>query len=204
MNKRLLFISLALALVLTTLVPATALAAKPEPFEASGTITYISPGTVFPAGQSDRWVVVERELTGELSGDISDDFTMTYKANVESVVTQAGNLHGTLEAGDYVLKVNGKIQPLDLEATTPEWVQLTEDWYVPSPDPPYYYVIPAGTWYPPGYPMPKLTISGYWSFIEGARGQGDFKAWAQFTTDMYGHVNAIYFSAFDLDGRWQP
>jgi len=183
MNKRLLFISLALALVLTILVPATALAAKPVPLEASGTINYISPGAVFPAGNSDRWRVAERELTGELSGDISGDFTMTYKANVESVVTQAGNLHGTLEAGDYVLKVNGKIQPLEFVG-----------WYIP----------PGTPGYPDGVPYLKITISGHWAFTEGARGQGEFDAWVIFIPTSEGHVGYIVNSAFDLSGQWQP
>ena len=198
MRKRLLFISLVLALVLTTLVPAAALAAKPVPFTATGTITYISPGDVMPAGESGRWRVIEREISGSLSEDIDGDFTMTYKANVE-LATQAGNLHGTLEAGPYVAKVNGKIQPLKAEPI-PEATILTEDWYLPSPP----FFIPKGTPLPAGFPMPKLIIKGHWTFIEGARGQGDFEAWAQLTTDIKGHVNAIYFSEFTMTGKWQP
>jgi len=51
--------------------------------------------------------------------------------------------------------------------------------------------------------MPKLIIKGHWTFIEGARGQGNFDASAQLTTDIEGHVNAIYFSEFTMTGQWQ-
>ena len=174
MKRRLLFISLALALVLATLMPGTALAAKPASFGASGIITYISPGTVVPAGESDRWVVVERELGGTfLSGDINGNFTMAYKANVE-LSTQAGNLHGMLEASPYVLKMNGKIQPLEMVPT------------------------------PLGIDLPKLTINGRWTFTDGAQGQGNFDAWVIFIPTPEGHVGSIIASAFNLAGKWQP
>jgi len=183
LRKRLLLMSLALALVLTALTPAVALAAKPVPLEANGTITSITPGDVFPAGESGRWRVVERDITGNLSGAISGDFTMTYKANVE-LATQAGNLHGTLEAGESVLNVNGKIEPL-----------VFAGWYLPPG------VHPA---YPDGIPLYKLTISGHWNFLEGATGQGDFDAWAIFVPTPEGHVAFIAASSFKLTGKWQP
>ena len=155
-------------------MPAAALAAKPASFGASGTITYISPGTVTPSGKSGRWVVVERELGGTfLSGNIYGDFTMTYKANVE-LSTQAGNLNGTLEAGPHVLKVNGKIQPLEM---------------VPTPF---------------GIDLPKLTIKGHWTFTDGVRGQGNFDAWVIFIPTPEGHVGIIVASALNLTGEWQP
>jgi hypothetical protein len=140
MKRKLLLISLALVLTLTVLTPAAALAAKPQSFYASGQITYISPGNVAPAGESGRWRVIERELRGELlaemSGlptDISGPFIMTYQANVE-LETQAGNLHGILNVGEYSFRVNGKVQPL-------EYVSIA-----------------------PGIELPKLTITGHWTF----------------------------------------
>ena len=174
MKKRLLFVSLALALVLTTLMPAAALAAKPVSFDASGIVTCISPGTVFPAGESGRWVVAERQLSGTfLSGDIDGDFTMTYKANVE-LSTQAGNLHGTLKVGSHVLKLNGSIQPLEM---------------VPTPF---------------GIDLPKLTINGRWTFTNGAQGGGEFDTWVIFIPTPEGHVGSIVASALNLTGNWQP
>lgn len=172
MRKRLLFTSLVLALVLTTLVPAAALAAKPASFYASGGISGISPGTVLPAGESGRWRVIEREISGSLSGDIDGDFTMAYKANVE-LATQAGNLHGTLEAGSYVAKVNGKIEPL-------VWLGV------------------------PFASAALLTISGHWTFIDGARGNGDFEATAVVVLNELGHVIWIPESSFTMTGQWQP
>jgi len=169
---------LSLALLLT--IPGTALGqgqgkGKPQSLAATGTIDSISPGNVLPAGESGRWRVVERELDGELyEGDISGDFHMAYKANVE-LETQAGNLHGTLKIGEYVLKVNGKIEPLEFEG-----------------------------WLEPGIPLYKLTISGHWTFIEGATGQGTFDAWVIFIPTPEGHIYAITSSSFTLDGKWQP
>ena len=114
MKTKALLISLALALMLMTLAPATALAAKPQTFHADGEIMYISPGEVLPAGESGRWRVIERELGGVLLSEvegvptsISGPFTMIYKANVE-LATQAGNFHGILKTGEYSFKVNGK------------------------------------------------------------------------------------------------
>ena len=172
MKRKALLISLALALMLLALAPATALAAKPQTFHADGEIMYISPGEVLPAGESGRWRVIERELRGELlSGDISGPFTMTYKANVE-LSTQAGNLHGTLETGDYTFRVNGKIQPFE--------------------------IVPIA----PGIYLPKLTINGNWTLGDGARGQGEFYEWFIFVPDAYGHVAYIVASSFTMDGKW--
>ncbi len=175
MKKRVLFLSLALVLILTVLMPSAALAAKPQDFQATGYINYIEDTNVgdnaFPAGNSGRWRVIDREIGGELSGDISGSFILTYKANVE-LETQAGNLHGILETGEYSFRVNGKIQPLTME---------------PSPL---------------GFDLPVLTISGHWTHIGKGRGQGNFTARVQFIPDEYGHVVMIVASSFEMDGKW--
>lgn len=182
MKRRLLFISLALALVLTTLMPSLVLAAKPVAFKAGGIITDISPGNVLPAGKLDedtgnsasgRWRVVEREIRGTLSGDIGGDFLFTYKANVE-LATQAGNFHGTLGVGDYTMKVEGESLPIEF----------------------------AG-WYGP-YPLFTLTLEGNWTFIDGANGNGVLDASATFVPTPAGHIAFIVASDFTLTGQWQP
>lgn len=174
MKGRRLFIGLALVLVWSTLMPVTALAAKPAPFSADGIVTYITPGTVHPAGESGKWVVVERELGGTfLSGDIDGDFTIAYKANVE-LSTQAGNLHGTLKTGTYDLKLNGKIQSLEMVPT------------------------------PLGIDLPKLAIKGNWTFTNGAQGTGNFDVWVIFIPTPEGHVGRIVASNLNLTGTWQP
>lgn len=182
MKRRLLLISLLLALVLTTATSVVALAAQPVPFNASGDITYISPSflsEILPAGKSGRWVVHERELGGSISGDISGDFVLTYRANVDE--NQAGSLAGTLTVGNgsYIIKVRGKSQP-------PEMV----------------YFDAFQTY------LPKIAINGSWTFIEGAQGKGSFEAWFIFLPqiDEYGnvHVGQIVDSALELTGKWQP
>ncbi len=174
MKKRMLFISLALVLVLTVLIPGAALAAKSQPFYAAGAITGIEDTVVgenaFPAGESGRWRVIDREITGQLSGDVSGDFVMNYRANVE-LATQAGNLHGNLVVDDASFKVNGKIQPLEMVPT------------------------------PLGIDLPKLTITGHWNLDGKGPGNGDFEAWVIFVPDEYGHVVMIIASSFIMEGK---
>jgi len=185
MKKRLL-ISLVLALLLTTLMPATVSAAKPPPlvdFNTSGYIDGISPGKVIEAGATGKWVVVERELTGYLSGDISGAFTMNYHAMVESVYTQAGDLQGwlTIDEGAYVLRVKGTIDPL-----------VGPVGYVEIPFPPYIA------------PVYYLEINGTWQFTNGIRGNGGYNAGVYFIPTPDLHVGSIVGSWFEMTGKWQP
>lgn len=184
MKRRLLFISLALAVVATASIWAAALAAKPVPFSASGTVDNISDGDVFPAGESGRWVVAERELTGTLSGDINGEFTMTYKANVE-LETQAGRLHGTLEVGSHVIKVNGEVEPLTQVGVI-------------------YWEVEPDVWM--DMPKLKLTLGGHFTFINGAQGNGEFDADVVFVPTLDGHVDAVLSdeSAINMSGNWEP
>ncbi len=174
MKRRMLFITLALVLLMTMLVPGAALA-KPQTFYAGGVITGIEDTIIgenaFPAGESGRWRVVGREITGELSGDVNGSFIMTYKANVE-LATQAGNLQGDMIVGDESFKVNGKIQPLEMVPT------------------------------PLGIDLPKLTITGHWNMDGKGPGNGDFEAWVIFVPDEYGHVVMIIASSFVMEGKW--
>ena len=178
MKKRILFISLTLALIVMVLTPATAVAVKPQSFYAAGAIVDIEDtvidDNVFPAGNSGRWRVVDREIAGVLSGDVNGDFILTYKANIESGLTQAGNLHGNLVVEGYDFKVNGKIQPLELVP-----VNLFNE---------VYY-------------LPKLTIGGHWS-LQGAGGNGEFSGWVIFIPDAAGHVDVIVASFFVMEGKW--
>lgn len=63
-------VGLVLALALALVVSVPTLAAKPEGFVASGIITEISPGDIFAAGNSDRWIVDEYQMFGTISGDV--------------------------------------------------------------------------------------------------------------------------------------
>ena len=180
MKIRVLLTSLFLALVLTAVTPIAALAAPPVNFSASGTITYISPSflsEIFPAGKSGRWVVHERELGGSICGDISGDFILAYRANVDE--KQAGSLTGTLTLDDSscTMKVRGKSQPLEMV---------------------YFAALQ-------NY-LPKLTLSGSWTSIKGAVGNGNFNAWFIFVPEIDAngnvHIGPIVGSSFELNGKW--
>ena len=189
MKKRL-FISVALVLILTLLAPATVLAAKPVPFNATGEITSITDGTVKPAGDSGRWIVVERKISGKVTiSDITSPFTLDFDVNYTgnvAIYTQAGNIHGRITTGSYVFNMNAKSQPLVL----------------------------VGSLTLPGIgevPVYKLTITGHWSIIQGAHGEGDLSASVCFIPTPDGHVGQIVDSAwgfedstFNLTGQWQP
>ncbi|HEY32418.1 MAG TPA: hypothetical protein G4O10_04870 [Dehalococcoidia bacterium] len=178
MKRKILLLGLVLTLILTMVMPATALAAKPPaPTIATGEITDITFGDVFPAGNSGRWIVQEREISGNISGALNGAFTMTYKANVV-LVTQAGNFHGTFEADNITLNVNGKISPLELVP-----VEVDPDVFVD---------------------LPMLSLSGHWNVIDGAKGNGNFDAYLVFIPDAQGHVGTIVASGIVMTGKWQP
>lgn len=171
------------------MVSAVVWAAKPglEDFSATGNITYISEGKVLPAGKTGKWVVVDREIKGEFdSGNLSGPYTMNYHAMIESLDTQAGDLHGTLvmDDGSRVLKVKGRIESVEQAG-----------WYV-EPSPPDF----------PGIPYLMLTMSddSEWWFTAGTWGRGTFGAWAKFVPTAEGHVWFIEDSSFNMYGEWQP
>ena len=183
--KRGLIFSLALVMIMAALMPSQVLAAKPVPFDATGNVFYITPGTVKPAGTSGRFVVIERDIVGSIGGAISGPYTFSYKANVE-LLTQAGNLHGTLTVGerDYVLNISGKTLPLE----------LTDD---QSNCPPEY--CPSGD-----YQVFRSTIDGHWDFLVGAHGEGNFNANVLLVIDMStNHVVWVNGGSVTLTGQWQ-
>jgi len=190
-NKRhLLCISLVLTLLLTSLLPAPALAREKTDMSAFGNISYVSPGDTFPAGKSGRWVVAERELQGEFLSedpigqpmDIVGNFTMIYKANVE-METQAGNFHGTLSVDPYALVVTGKSEPL-----------IPVGWV--------YWEVAPGYW--TWMPKMKLIISGRYTFTAGAHGNGNFNAEIVFVPTLDGHIDTVFpdESQVSMSGKW--
>ncbi len=188
--KKKLLISLALALVLSTLLPTAALAAKPQPstFYAAGSINDITPGKVIAAGATGKWVVVEREITGYLSGSINGAYTMDYHAMIQSVYTQAGDFQGwlTLDDGSRVLRVKGTIDPL-----------VFVGWYLePGVDP----------LYPDGITLLYLEINGTWQFTSVTHGNGGFMAGVVFVPTADFHIAFIVpdQSGIAMWGQWQP
>jgi len=111
--KRLLVIGFVLALVLMLVIPSVTLAApKPSTFSAHGTLTSIDNGTVKQLGNSGKWLVTDRHLTGQFqTGNLSGSFVLTY-GGVFDLQTQAGNLVGVLKNGSSSFGVEGKTNPL--------------------------------------------------------------------------------------------
>lgn len=198
MKRKLLCIILAACLVLSVVMPATALAAKGkafDDFEATGTVLGIDPGTVKAAGNSGRWIVSERQVIGMLTGHANGMFTLTYKANVDS--EQTGTFHGELVVGEFVFKVRGKSELGDPTG------QGMFDVEIPNPNPPPDTI----TIQVPVVFCP-LTTTGKWTLIEGAQGNGDYNATIEVAIAVdgpfAGHIVGIVSSSVSLTGKWKP
>jgi len=197
MKKRILCIILVASLVLSVVMPATALAAKGkafDDFEATGVITDITSGDVFPAGNSGRWRVSERTVSGPfIGGDLAGaSFTMTYKANVDS--EQAGTFHGELVSGEVVFKVRGKSE------MGSEVLGVYDYFPVLVPNPEYDPDDPTSLPYIVDGLVPvvffALNTSGGWTLVEGAKGNGTYEGTTIVAIgtegDFAGHIVGIH------------
>lgn len=173
------------------LTPAVATAKSPfTQFGSLGTITGIGEGTVAPAGNSGRYIVKDRFVTGALiegSGP-QGGFTLTYGANVP-IETQSGQIHGTLTidtaAGEvYEAKVRGEssLGLTPVPCTQPDWVTC------------------IGT--PYGNFVPGLLIEGTFTFTSGAKGNGDLSAWLVPLLDADYHIIDVIISEVTINGKW--
>jgi len=132
--KRLVISSL-LCMVLLMNLPAIAFAkgkGKPADFEAQMTVLGIGEGDVTPvppkANPEDiiRWIVRDRPVYGQISGDINGGFTIIYSGNVDT--SQEGNIHGSIDIacmdGSIYGKLRGKSSPgVPMpQALTPEFL----------------------------------------------------------------------------------
>lgn len=114
MSKRFSLGRVVAAAVIAALAAFGSTEAVAEDFGAVGQITDIDEGNVKAAGKSGRFVVKERTVTGTLSGivggtSVNEEFTFTFGTNVP-LMTQSGNIHGTLTFGNYEAKVAAKSQ----------------------------------------------------------------------------------------------
>ncbi len=131
--KKILVFSLVVALVLVLLLPAVVVAKPAATFSATGTITGISPTVVgqkaFPLGQSGKWLVVNRDLTGVFAagGSVAGAYTLTY-GGVFDISTQAGNLTGVLKNGDNQFFVNARVNPLTFNSSGLPKLDITGHW----------------------------------------------------------------------------
>jgi len=174
--KRILVISLMLAMILTLLIPSVAMAARPDThaFNASGVLTGIDTGNVKELGNG-LWLVKDRHITGTLEGDLAGDFTLTYGGQF-ALPSQEGNLKGKMVVNDTkTCVVTGKVSPYEFVA-----------WYDPVN----------------GIPILKLNIQGNWVGIKDIKAKGNFSACFNFIPTADGHVAAVLDSSFVMEGKY--
>ncbi len=170
-------------------ISGSALAGPPVPFSASGTILTIDVGDVRPAGQSGRFMVRDRQITGTLTGSIGGTsgvpFVITYDSNVP-IATQSGRIHARLIAGIYEANMTmaSNAGPTPVECETPDGATC----------------IATGA----GNFVPGLLLNGRMNFLSGAKGQGTVNGWLIPILDEQGHIVSIAASLLSLSGRWMP
>lgn len=164
-------------------VSAPAIAGSPVPFSASGTILTIDTGDVRPAGQSGRFIVRDRQITGTLAGSISGPFVLTYDTNVP-IATQAGRIHARLIVGVYEANV------VMASSTGPTPVECD------APDGATCIATPGGNF------VPGLLLNGRMNFLSGANGHGSVTGWLIPIVDAQGHIVSIAASQLTLLGQW--
>lgn len=179
--KKVLFLSIIMALALTMIMPLAVMAASPPApaappttFTAQGVMASIDTGTVSQLGKSDYWLVKDRHIWGNfVTGDLgSSSFTVTY-GGIFALSTQEGALVGKMVAGSKEVAIIGKVDALTM----------------------VYYA-------PWNMNLPKLRITGTWAGVKGLNANGTFEAWMVFVPDNAGHVLQIVDSSFSMTGKY--
>lgn len=190
MRKR--FILSILLCVVLLLVPSSALAGeqgkgKPQPLSVSADAASLDievPGNVIPAGNSGRWVILERTITADLVGGINGTFTLVYHGNVESIETQAGTMEGVITITDATIPGVG--QGIDISGVLrgrSEGIQF------------------VGVT-PEGWPLFNLSFGGTFTFQSGIQGTGDLAGSFTFVPTPEGHVAFLVGGTITLEGQW--
>jgi hypothetical protein len=177
--KKILAISLVLALALTLLMPSVAMAARPAEFSASGVFNDIDQGKVKPLGNSGKWLVTDRHIQGEFlpDGALEGDFTLTY-GGVFNITDQSGHLAGRLSTDAGTFAITGETKPLEVLD---------------------YIILEDGTIFPT---LCKLSVTGRWTGLKSINANGKFESWFTFDIDAEGHVVNIYDSSFEMTGKY--
>ena len=165
------------------LVSMPAFAGPHVPFSVSGTITMIDTGDVKPAGQSGRFIVRDRHITGTFTGSISAPFVITFDTNVP-LATQSGRIHGRLIAGVY----EANVTMASSTGATPVECDI--------PDGSTCIATPGGNF------VPGLLLNGRMNFLSGAKGQGSVTGWLIPVLDDQGHIANILVSQLAISGQW--
>ncbi len=183
--KKLWILGLVLALAVTLLLPSVAMAAGPDNFTAQGALTAIDNGNVNELSDG-QWLVTERHIQGKFiksvqgkSNKINGDFTITY-GGIFDLDTQAGNFKGKMESRSVALAINGSTQPLALADIA----------------------VPDGLGGTMIIKLPKLTISGDWTGVQGLKAEGEFNAYIVFIPTPDNHVGTIVKSEFSIIGDY--
>ena len=169
------------------LIAVPAFAGPLKSFSASGPIKTIDNGNVEPAGESGRFIVRERKITGSLTGDITTppgkDFTITYDANVP-LATQSGPVYARMSADGYVanMTIVSSLGPTPVRCETPDGVTCIET--------------------PGGLFVPGLLLNGRMDFLSGAQGTGNVSGWLIPELDADGHIKRILASSLTIAGQW--
>ncbi|MBM3946195.1 MAG: hypothetical protein FJ315_02185, partial [SAR202 cluster bacterium] len=170
--RRLFSLAMVAALIATAVMPASAFAGGPKvAFSATGTVATVDQGSVRPAGNSGRFVVRDRTVTGTLGGpDLVGPYTFVFDTNVP-LATQAGQVHGRMTVGAHKMNVVGRSAPAEG---------------------PYLACLDL-TCFDPGMivPVVRTSLSGKVTFLEGAQGNGDFTASAWLIITLDGHIVAV-------------
>jgi hypothetical protein len=164
-------------------VSSPAFAGPHMPFSVSGTIAMIDTGDVKPAGQSGRFIVRDRHITGTFTGSISAPFVITFDTNVP-IATQSGRIHGRLIAGIYEANVTmaSSTGATPVECETPDGATCI--------------ATPGGNF------VPGLLLNGRMNFLTGAKGQGSVTGWLIPVIDDQGHIVTILASQLAISGQW--
>ncbi|MBN1190202.1 MAG: hypothetical protein JXA46_10650 [Dehalococcoidales bacterium] len=172
--KRILILSVVLALVLSLVLPSVAMAKPPgKEFYAQGEMYQITIGDVKQLGNG-LWLVKNREIFGKfVNGDLEGlPFTITYDGIFE-LETQAGDFHGKLNAGRNKYQIKGTVEPYQFL----EWYDKANF-----------------------IPILSLDISGRWI---GNEAKGTFNAFVKFIPTPEGHVGYIFEdSCFTMTGMY--
>lgn len=162
---------------------APAFAGPQVPFSASGTIQTIDDGDVKAAGQSGRFTVRDRHITGTLTGSIGGPFVITFDSNVP-IATQSGQIHARMIAGVYEANMTlaSSTGPTPVECETPNGATCIAT--------------------PGGNLVPGLLLNGRMNFLSGAKGQGIVTGWLIPILDEQGHIVSIAASLLTLSGQW--
>jgi hypothetical protein len=187
-SSRQVFLCLVLGVVAVVATGAeSAWAASTVPFSVSGTILTIDTGDVRPAGQSGRFIVRDRHITGTFTGSIGGTtgipFVITYDANVP-LATQSGRIHAGMIAGVYEANMTlaSSTGPTPVECETTDGATCV--------------ATPGGSF------VPGLLLNGRMNFQSGAKGQGNVTGWLIPIIDEQGHIVSIVASLLTITGQW--